>query len=98
MKIRGLCSEPILRYPRFIGDPQMKPAIWMRGPGRPVLCTQAAATSAGRDSRLGFWPVECDSNVSKMRTAADLAVGDRGRHLSCALCPVYKVTWGDSGT
>ena len=38
-EIRGLRSEPILCHPRLVGDPQINPALWMRGPGRPVLCT-----------------------------------------------------------
>ena len=39
MKICSLCSEPVARHARVVGDLHAKPAIWMRGPGRSVLCT-----------------------------------------------------------
>src|SRR5262245_6353616 len=39
MKICSFGSEPISRHARVVGDPQLKTAPWMRGPGSPVLRT-----------------------------------------------------------
>jgi hypothetical protein len=84
MKIRSLCSEPIPRHARLVGDLQMKPTFRMRGPRRPVLGAKAAPARAARNGCARSGPLERYANVSTMTAGMEASIGDRVVHLSCA--------------
>src|SRR6185312_10125496 len=75
VKIRGLRAEAIARHPGVVGDAQMKAAVRMRGPDRPVLRAEGAAAGADGDRRPGLGPVEGDADVSAVTAAVNASVG-----------------------
>src|SRR5262249_25822029 len=85
VKIRGLCTEAVARHARLVGDAQVKPTVWVRGPGRAVLRAQRAAAGADRNRRSGFRPVECNANISAMTAS----VNAHGRSLYTLVCAAH---------
>src|SRR5437870_2074658 len=60
----------------------MEAAIWMRGPGGPVLDTKGATAGADRNGRSEVWPVECNADISTMTASVKPSMADWVVHVA----------------